>query len=187
MPRLKHLRKNHFVTQQLLLARVLSHGPLIFMRHFIVLLARLFPFHPRLSPQGGAPASSTTTCGCLLLGRSCAAWWCLSSTGGQLWSLCSSSSLSTSTSATRNLVRVPIWSFLTAINKSDQIPTTRFSVEPKVATRCWLTVKFRGLLDLLQPLSSFLASDHFNRNVSNWFSPSSNTQTQGICQSRVLI
>lgn len=61
--------------------------------------------HSRLWPQGGVPALSTTTCGCLSPGRSCAAWWCLSSTGGQLWSLCSSSSLSTSTSATRNPVR----------------------------------------------------------------------------------
>lgn len=68
-------------------------------------MAQVFLSHFYFTPQGGAPASSTTTCGCPLLGRFCAVWWCSSSTGGRLWSLCSSSSLSTSTSATRNLVK----------------------------------------------------------------------------------
>lgn len=60
----------------------------------------------RLLPQGGARASSTTTCGCRLRVRCCAVWSCLSSTGGPRWSLCSSSSPCTFTSATRNLVKV---------------------------------------------------------------------------------
>lgn len=72
----------------------------IYRTFYVVLLSRLY----HLLPQGGAQASSTITCGCRLRGRSCAALSCLSSTGGQLWSRCSSSSPFTFTSAIRSLV-----------------------------------------------------------------------------------